>query len=184
MKTKEQLIKRYEELYDDMVTSKDPEKMHIFGEAERWVFKDLAAKHPDMADNWLSHLEATQWNNYLSEKEMMNISKRLINQDGVKGFHWDYETIKKALMELNGKLEEYPFYNSYALVSVMNMIYSDHANSISIDLGFKNPKEVPNGSMAASCYRKAVEKLKDMDRPHFVRRYFQNVMYDDSPMMK
>ena len=29
-----------------------------------------------------------------------------------------------------------------------------------------------NEKMALSCYRKAVEKLKDQDRPRFVRWYF------------
>ena len=182
MKTKEELIGRYETLYQDMVDSKDPYKMHVFGEAERWVFKDLAAKHPDMAENWLSHLEAIHWNNYLSEREMMNIGKRITNQDGTKGFHWDYATLEKALLrELGGKMMDEPYYNSYALATVMNMIYSDHAMSIALDLGFKTPKETPNGNMALSCYRKSVEKLKDLDRPHFVREYFQKMMYDNSP---
>lgn len=184
MKTKEQMVKRYEELYNDMVATKDPYKMHVFGESEMWVFKDLAGRYPEIADNWLSHLEATQWNNYLSEREMLNISKRMTNQDESKGFHWDYTTLMNALKELNGRTEDYPYYNSYALATVMNMIYSDHANSISLDLGFKTPKETPNGNMALSCYRKAVEKLKDIDRPYFVRGYFSNMMYDNSPMMK
>ena len=32
------LIKRYEELYEDMATAKDPKKMMIFGDAEKWIF--------------------------------------------------------------------------------------------------------------------------------------------------
>lgn len=174
------MINRYEVLYKDMVESKDPSKMMVFGEAEKWVFKDLASKHPEMAENWLSHLEASKWNNYLSEREMMNIAKRTTNQDGSKGFHWEYSTLEKALSELEGKMEDCPYYNKYALATVMNIIYSDHANSIAMDLGFENVKEVPNGTIALSCYRKAVEKLKDVDNPKYVRNYFKNKMYDNS----
>ena len=184
MKTKEQMIKRYEELFNDMIESKDQYKMEVFAQAEKWVFNDLVSKNPEMADNWLSHLEATQWMNYLSEREMMNIAKRTTNQDGTKGFKWTYGEIEKALGDLGGKLEDFPYYNGFALATVMNIVYSDHAMSISIDLGFKTPKDTPNGSMALSCYRKAVEKLKDIDNPHFVRKYFQNKMYDNSAMPK
>ena len=184
MRTKEELTNRYDHLYNIMVTSKDPYKMHVFGEAEKWIFHDLADKYPEMADNWLSHLEGIEIYNYLSEREMLNISKRMTNQDGTKGFHWDYATLEKALKELGGKMHDEPYYNCYALATVVNMIYSDHAMSIAMDLGFKTPKDTPNGNMALSCYRKAVEKLKDVDRPHFVRDYFKGMMYDNSPMPK
>lgn len=53
------------------------------------------------------------------------------------------------------------------------MIYSDHAQSIAEDMGYKSPKEVPNEKMAVSIYKKALEKLKDADRPRFVREYFR-----------
>lgn len=180
MKTKEELIGRYDELYKDMVSSKDPNKIRVFGESEKWVFHELAEKHPDIAENWLSHLEAINWQNYLSEREMLNIAKRTTNQDGSKGFHWDYATLEKSLFELGGKMSESPYYNCYALATVMNVVYSDHANSIALDLGFKNAKDVPDGSMALSCYRKAVEKLKDVDNPYYARNYFKDKMYDNS----
>jgi hypothetical protein len=52
------------------------------------------------------------------------------------------------------------------------MIYSDHAQSVAEDMGMSTPEAVPNEKMALSMYRKAVEKLKDVDRPKFVREYF------------
>jgi hypothetical protein len=39
-------------------------------------------------------------------------------------------------------------------------------------MGMSCPEVVPNEKMALSMYRKAVEKLKDTDRPKFVREYF------------
>lgn len=180
--TKEQMIDRYEELYHKMATSKEPKYMHIFGEAEKYMFKEVAKMNPEMADNWLSHLEAVCWSNYLSEKEAKNIGMRIVNQDGSKGFHWTHDVFTKAVESLGGVVEEKPYYNSYALYVTANTIYSDHALSIAMDLGYKEPKEVPNEKMALSVYRKAVEKLKDIDGGFQVRKYFKGKMYADSPM--
>jgi hypothetical protein len=65
----EDLIKRYRELYDEMALAKDPKKMVVFGDAERWVFSMLAEEHPELAEKWLSKLEAGRWNNYLSKEK-------------------------------------------------------------------------------------------------------------------
>ena len=182
MKTKEEMIDRYHELYEKMVASKDPKNMKIFGETEKYMFKAVAAAHPDLAENWLSHLEAVCWDNYLSERESMNIGKRITNQDGTKGFHWPYEIFEKTVETLGGVCEDKPHYNSYALWVTANMIYSDHARSIAEDMGHKSPAEVPAEKMALSCYRKAVESLKDVDSGLHVRRYFKHKMYDDPVM--
>lgn len=182
MMTKEQMIERYDELYIKMAGSKDVKNMHIFGSASTWMFKELAKVHPEMAENWLSHLEAICWENYLSQNEAMNISRRIINQDGSKGFHWNHDVFIKAVESLGGVIEEKPCYNSFALCVTANMIYSDHAQSIAMDMGYKTAGEVPNEKMALSCYRKAVEKLKDIDGGFQVRKYFKNKMYDNSPM--
>lgn len=176
------MIERYEELYMKMANSKDVKNMKIFGESSTWIFKELAKVHPDMAENWLSHLEAICWNNYLSETEAKNIGMRLINQDGSKGFHWNHDVFANAVKSLDGVMEDKPFYNSYALCVTANMVYSDHANSIAMDLGYDSPAKVPNEKMALSCYLKAVEKLKDVDGGFQARKYFKRKMYSDSPM--
>lgn len=181
MKTKEELMDKYASLYRKAVASKDPKKMKVLGEAQTWAFEQLAKVHPDMAENWLSHLEGLEWENYLSEKEMLNIGKRITNQDGTKGFHWNYDTFTKAVDALGGKTEEMPYYNAYALTAVANMIYSDHARSIAEDMGYKTVAEVPNEKMALSVYKKSVELLKDPDKGFNVRKYFKRRMYDDAP---
>lgn len=118
----------------------------------------------------------------LSEKEAKNIGMRIVNQDGTKGFHWNHDVFTKAVESLGGVVEEKPYYNSYSLCVTANMIYSDHAKSIAEDMGFKAPAEVPNEKMALSCYKKAVENLKDVDGGFSVRKYFKKKMYDNSPM--
>lgn len=179
---KEQLIERYDELYDKMKHSQDVKNMKIFGKAEKYMFHELAGAHTDMAERWLSHIEAVCWMNYLSQGEAMNIGKRIENQDGTKGFHWNHEVFTNAVKSLGGVVENKPYYNSYALCVTANMIYSDHAKSIAEDMGYKSAAEVPNEKMALSCYKKAVECLEDKDEGFKVRDYFRHRMYDNSPM--
>lgn len=182
MKTKEQMMDEYEMYSHKIVKSKDKKDMEILADVCEWLFCQAATKMPDVAESALSHLAATEWNQYLSETEAKNIGMRIVNQDGTKGFHWDYNTFTKAVESLGGVVEEKPYYNSYALWVVSCMEYSDHAFSIAMDMGYNIPAEVPNEKMALSVYRKAVEKLKDIDGGFHVRKYFKNKMYADSPM--
>lgn len=169
----EEMLKRYLELYDDMATSANPEKMMIFGGAEKWAFKKMIEQSPKLAQTWLDKLESIAWNNYVSKAEADELTSSLLNQDGTKGAHWAYDTFKNAVESLGGLMSDKPFYNCYALWLTASMIYSDHAQSIAEDMGYKTLSEVPNEKMALSIYKKAVEKLKDKDRRSFVRKYFE-----------
>lgn len=160
----EELIKRYDELYADMATARDPKKMMIFGDAEKEMFHCLAHKHPEIAEKWLTKLEAGKWYNYLSKTEAEEIAAMLVNQDGSRGPHWSYDTFKGAVESLGGKMYEEPFYNCWALWATANMRYSDNYRSAS--------EFVPKDQMPKYFYNVAVESLKDVDRPKFVREYF------------
>ena len=161
----EDMIRKYDELYDEMATSKDPRRMMAFGDSEKWVFHMLAEKHPELAEKWLSKLEAGKWNNYLSKREAEEIVSKLVNQDGSHGPHWDYETFKDAVESIGGKMTDEPFYNCWALWATACMRWSDNAKSAS--------EFVPKEMMPKYFYNVAVENLKDVDRPKFVREYFK-----------
>lgn len=160
----EDLIKKYDELYEDMATAKDPRKMMAFGEAEKWVFYMMAEQHPELAEKWLTRLEAEKWYNYLSKNEAEEIVAKFVNQDGTRGPHWRYETFKAAVESLGGKLQSEPFYNCWALWVAANMQFSDHHISAS--------EFVPRDMIPKYFYNMAVETLKDPDRPRFIREYF------------
>lgn len=168
----DEILERYEELYEDMANSGNKDKMIAFGDAERWAFKRMHDLSPKDAQCWLDKLEATCWKNYLSKQEAEEITSKFINQNGRVGPHWNYDTFKGAVESLGGKMAEKPFYNCYALWATANMIYSDHAQSVAEDMGMTSPEAVPNEKMALSMYKKAVEQLKDTDRPKFIREYF------------
>lgn len=161
----EELIKRYDELYADMATARDPKKMMVFGKAEKHMFHSLAEKHPEVAEMWLTKLEAGEWNNYVSKQEAEHIASKLMNQDGSRGAHWNYETFKAAVESLGGKMTDEPYYNCWALWLTANMLYSDHYKSAS--------EFIPKDLMPKYFYSMAVEKLKDVDRPEFIREYFE-----------
>lgn len=162
----EKMIDKYHDMYEDMATSKDPKKMKVFGEVEKWAFKEMVMVAPQKAQQWIDKLEAGLfWNNYLSRAEADVIVAGLVNQDGMRGAHWNYEMFRSAVTSLGGKMSDEPYYNCYALWVVANMLYSDHAKSAS--------EYVPKDDMAKYFYSLAVEKLKDRDRVNFVRDYFK-----------
>ena len=159
-----ELVEKYDELYEDMASGKDPSKMIAFGEAEKWMFHQMADKHPEIAERWLTKLESTRWHNYLSKSEAEYITSNLINQDNTRGPHWSYDTFKGAVESLSGKMAVEPSYNCWALWVTANMLYSDHHRSTS--------EFVPRDQEPKFFYAMAVEKLKDVDRPKFIREYF------------
>lgn len=160
----EEIIRKYDELYHDMATAKDPHKMMAFGEAEKWMFHMLAEKHPEIAEKWLTKLEASKWHNYLSKAEAEEIASKLVNQDGSRGPHWDYETFKHAVESLGGQMKEEPFYNCWALWVMTNALWSDHHHSLM--------EFIPKDDEPRAYYMLAVEKLKDVDYPKFIRKYY------------
>lgn len=182
MMTKEKMMQEYDMYKSKIINSRDIKHMEVLSDVCEYLFEQASMKMPDVAESALSHLASTEWNNYLSEHEAKNIGMRIVNQDGTKGFHWLHDVFTKAVESLGGVVEDKPYYNSYALCVVANMVYSDHAKSISEDMGYKTIAEVPNEKMALSCYKKAVEKLKDADGGFQVRKYFKRKMYDNSPM--
>ncbi len=64
--------------------------------------------------NELTKVLSVCWNNFFSETEAVNIGKTMIDEDGVKGFHWGHDTFVSAVKQLGGIPEEKPYYNSYA----------------------------------------------------------------------
>lgn len=159
-------MSKYLEMYNEMEDGKDPNKMKVFGSAEKWAFREMATLAPQKAQMWLDKLEAGMyWNNFLSRSEADEIAGNLINQDGTRGAHWNYETFRNAVAAIGGKVSDEPYYNCYALWVVANMLYSDHAKSAA--------EYVPKEDMPKYFYSQAVETLKDRDRVNFVRDYFK-----------
>lgn len=159
-----ELIHKYDEMYEEMSTSRNTADMKAFGDVEKHMFHHLAKHHPELAEKWLTNLKAGKWNNYVSKTEAEVIAAKLVNQNGLKGPYWDFETFKNAVESLGGKMEDEPYYNKWALWLTANMRYSDNASSAA--------EFVPRDQMPKYFYKVAVETLKDPDHPKFIREYF------------
>ena len=174
--TTQELKDRYAELYAEMASSKDTSKMRLFGTAFTQMFDKVAATHPDIASATIEFLQALEYHNYVTAAEASSIAHSFINDDMVLtgapepsvGAHWSMETLKGFLSQKGLPLEDKPYYNWPSLWLTVNMEYSDYADAISDMLGSKD-----NDKIAVASYKLAVKKLKDKDRPHFIREYFE-----------
>lgn len=171
----QELKARYNELYADMEHSKDVSKMKAFGVAFTALFNKVAEVHPDIAEMAIEMLSMIEYNNFVTKEEALDISTRFINDDTSisgatepsKGAHWNMAILKDLLTQKGLPLEVKPYYNWPALWLMVNMIYSDFAENIVEMTGSKE-----NEKLAVASYKMALKKLKDVDRPHFIRHYF------------
>lgn len=173
--TTQGLKERYAQLYKDMKTSKDVTKMKMFGAAFTQMFDKVAVSHPDIALATIEFLSAMEYNNFVTAAEAMDVAMDFINDDTAitgsaeptRGAHWNMEVLKGFLTQKGLPLEEKPYYNWPALWLTVNMIYSDYGNTLVELLGSKE-----NEKVAVASYKMALAKLKDKDRKHFIREYF------------
>ena len=165
----------YEKLYHTMATSKDVSKMTMFGAAMSAMFTEVARTNPTLAQTTLDRLAGLEYNNYVTPVEAAGVAAHFVNDDAkltgkaehTRGPHWSYDVFKGAVESLGGKPSEKPYYNWPALWLTMNMEYSDYADALVEILGTKESEKI-----ATASYKMAVSKLKDLDRPHFIREYF------------
>lgn len=162
-----ELKEKFRTLYKDMAESKDVDKMIIFGDAFKKMYEKVADMHPDMAAATLGILGAIEYNNYMTAEEAMDVATKLVNDDGSPAPHWRMDEAKAFLTSRGIAIEDKPYYNFPALWLTMNMLYSDFSEPVTEMLGGGD-----NEKMATAFYKMAVKRLKDADRPKFVRWYF------------
>lgn len=163
----QELKEKFRTLYKDMAESKDVDKMIIFGDAFKRMYDKVADMHPEMATAALAVLGAIEYNNYMTNEEAMEAASKLVNDDGTPAPHWRMDEAKAFLTSRNIPIEEKPYYNFPALWLTMNMLYSDFAEPVKDMLGTTD-----NEKTATAFYKMAVKRLKDVDRPKFIRWYF------------
>ena len=156
-------LERYDELFEMMSESGDIEKMKTFGKAERWAFELMSRSNPSVAREWLDRIESVAWNNYLSESEAAYIVTNLIDRNGRTGQVWSVREVEQVADTAGIPMELPPCYNRFALWTTMNMLATDHLGTATAFVGDDAPKLL---------LQMSVDKLKDPDRPDFVRPYF------------
>ena len=162
----EELKKEYHSLYEYMAMSQEPEYMKLFGSVMTEMFNWYAANKPDAAEEWLGKLEAIRWDNYLTHKE----AERIVADMQPKA-PWNLDVWKGAMKSLGLDTEDNPCYNCYALWVAMNMVYSDHGESIANIIGMPL-QEIKPEIIVPAVHSLAVDLLCDEDSRFSIRRYF------------
>ena len=106
-----------------------------------------------------------RYNNFLTERESYNILKEFKNYDNSKGAPFD-STVLSTLQGGGKVVDKEGVYNKWALYTTMCKFASDQGNVI-MNLVNRNYDEYVN-----TCYNMAVAQLEDVDRPRWVRWYF------------
>lgn len=96
----------------------------------------------------------------------MDLASKLVNNRGEHGAKWSPDNFFRATKDLGLKECEEPFYNKWSLWLTANMIVSDSEDILLKWCGSDQRKFV-----AMTCDF-AIAKLKDVDRPKFIRWYF------------
>ena len=85
---------------------------------------------------------------------------------------WDYQTWERAVDSMGLEKERDGIFNRYALWTVMNAKYSDHAMTLAEKVWMLPMREVPAEKMVPAIHALAVDSLTDKDGKYNVRTYF------------
>ena len=153
-------------LYDMMANSQNPAFMHVFGTVTQEMFEWMIQNKPDLAMEWLEKLESIRWHQYLTQKEAEKIVDGMVPKAP-----WKRDVWRQAMAQLELPVEEEPYYNSCALWTVMNQVYTDHAQTIADSILKKPLAEIPAEQIVPGIRAMALDLLKDKDGRYSVRKY-------------
>lgn len=109
----------FKKLIEKYLTSSKVEKMeHLTDKIDRFV-EEVKINNKELAHEFLMKVDLLLNPNFTKETAKYAVS-RMMNKDGSKGEHWDYETTSKVVELKNLNFEKADFYY------VLNLIYSDY----------------------------------------------------------
>ena len=165
MKTAEEMKEEFASLYDLMANQQNVKYMRVFGNVHREMMDWFIANKPELAQEWLDKLESIKWHQYLTPKE----AEKIVAGMDPAG-PWSRDMWKKTMESFGLPLEDAPYYNSCALWTEMNKIYSDFGAEIAALIG--KPLAPTDKDIISACYRLALKNLKDKDGVYDIRKYF------------
>ena len=152
-------MKKYDQLYTKMAASTNINDMKLFGKVGRETMEFVARQTPAKAEEFLEHLDAVNWDNYLTPKEAESIVDKMVPTRP-----WPRDQWRVVMEQHRYVLEEEPYYNSCAMYVTMCMIYSDSLETL---------KRYTSGvDMFEFVHALAIDKLKDKDQVFNIREYF------------
>lgn len=163
----EELMKNFDELYGIMATSANVKYMRVFGDTMRCMMKDMADRHPELAQEYIEKLCAIKWKNYLTKNEALDIIGKM-NPEAT----WNMQEWLDEMEKLGFRMEDKSYYNDYALYIAMNQVISDHGDTIVAIKGEKSLSDISEEELVEYAYRLAIDLLKDKDGVYDIREYF------------
>jgi hypothetical protein len=165
--TSEEMKNEFEALYNMMANSNNVKNMRTFGNVHKEMMDWMIRNKPDLAQEWIDKLSSIKWNNYLTPKEAEKINAAMQPKA-----QWSRDVWRNAMQQLGLPLEEDPYYNSCALWTEMNKVYSDHAATIAQKILKKPLNEIPTDQLLTGIHALALDNLKDADGVDNIREYF------------
>ena len=160
---KEEFLK----LYDYIVNSEDPKKMHVLGQVVKSMMNRFIESYPQWAREYLDILQAVKWCNYLTAKEAEQIVVNMVPKPT-----WNRATWENMMRTLNLPLQDEPYYNSEALYTTMQMICSDDGETLKNMLGITGTNTENQETFFKLVYKLALNRLCDKDKMFNIRKYF------------
>jgi hypothetical protein len=161
---KEEFLK----LYDFIINSEDPEKMHVLGQVTKSMMCRFIDSYPQWAREYLDTLQAVKWNNYLTQKEAEQIVASMVPKP-----MWNRTVWEGMMTNLGLPWEDEPYYNGEALYVTMQMICSDDGETLMSTLGMTDLNGDSRDTLFKLIYKLALNKLCDKDKMFNIRDYFK-----------
>lgn len=161
---KEEFLK----LYDFIINSEDPEKMHVLGQVTKSMMCRFIDSYPQWAREYLDTLQAVKWNNYLTPKEAEQIVANMVPKP-----MWNHTAWEGMMTNLGLPWEDEPYYNGEALYVTMQMICSDDGETLMSTLGMTDLSGNNRDTLFKLIYKLALNRLCDKDKMFNIRDYFK-----------
>ena len=165
--------KKFDELYNFIVASRDTSKMKMLGWVMKAMMYDTIDAHPQQAEEYLAILESVRWDNYLTIKEAETIVNAMSPTP-----KWTRQQWLKMMEQMNLVPEKVHCYNPCALYVTMCMVDSDSGRTISRMMG-KEGVATSDQEYFAAVFGFAMDKLEDEDRVFNIRRYFKEILWPE-----
>lgn len=163
---KQELEKRFEDRYADIIESRDEQKMERLGAMVKRMIHWMTKNVPEVAEQAIAMLDDEDGKtntNYLTKEEARDIVEDMDPQPA-----WSMNRLAATLEQMKMRLDDAPHYNRWALLTTMLMIQSDSGPTLSHFMNTSKESE----RMVTIIYQLALDRLKDLDGKFNIRKYF------------
>lgn len=160
---KEEFLK----LYDFIINSEDPEKMHVLGQVTKSMMCKFIDNYPQQAREYLDILQSVKWHNYVTAKEAEQIVSNMMPRP-----MWTHTAWDGMMTNLGLPSSEEPYYNDNALYVTMCMKSSDSGDTIISEMN-ANGVNPDRDAVFKFIYKLALDVLKDKDHMFNIRDYYK-----------